>query len=77
MSLSELEIGMPLGPSEISWDGVQLANYALAMHTSPRHYQDLDEGFEPVTFFGTYLGMEARRTMTARLAELGLERHHR
>jgi acyl dehydratase len=76
MSLKELEIGMALGPSEIAWDGVQLANYALAMHASPRHYQDLDEGFDPVTFYGTYMCMEARRTMTTRLAELGLARHH-
>ncbi len=76
MSLSELELGLELGPSTISWDGVQLANYALALHASPNHYRDLDDGFDPVTFYGTYLGMEARRTLNARLAALGLDRHH-
>ena len=76
MSLDQLALGLDLGPSTIEWDGVQLANYALSLHASERHYRDLDDGFDPVTFFGTYLGMEARRTLNARLAELGLERHH-
>ncbi len=76
MPVSELELGLDLGPSTVQWDGVQLANYGLAVHASSDHFRDLEESFDPVTFYGTYLAMEARRTLNARLAKLGLERHH-